>query len=141
MQHGSAGTQRLVAVIGTALASVVAGCGATGPAGTVAQPQFDGGDAAMAASVDGTLAGDADLDGGCIWLEGADGEKSSIVWAFPVFLRAEDMALVDEDGGVLAEVGDRVLLGGGKAQGETIDRCMVSDDLVQTWSLHVEGAE
>lgn len=93
----------------------------------------------MTASIDGTLAGDADLDGGCIWLEGSDGEMSSVVWAFPVFLLTEDMALVDEDGAVRADVGDRVLLGGGNAPGETIDRCMVSDDLVQTWSLHVEG--
>lgn len=98
MQCGTAGTRRLVAVLGATLVSaIVAGCGVTAPAGTVAQPGFDSGDAAMTASIDGILAGDADMDGGCVWLEGADGE--------------------------------------------TIDRCMVSDDLVQTWNVHVEGAE
>lgn len=128
--------QRLVALL---VAVLLAGCG-TAPDGTVAQPQFDGGEDAMTASMDGILAGDADRDGGCVWLEEPDGTVSAIAWAFPVLLRTEDMALVDQDGDVLAEVGDHVRLGGGQAHGETMDRCMVSDRLVQAWTLDVEDA-
>lgn len=92
-----------------AVLMLVAGCGSDAPAGTVAQPRY------------------------------SDGETSSVAWVTPVFLRAEDMALVDEEGDVLANVGDRVSLGGGYASGQSVDRCMVSDDLIHAWSVYVEG--
>lgn len=138
MERGATDSRRRVVAVGAVL-MLVAGCGTDAPAGTVAQPRFDGGDGAMSASFDGTLAGSADHDGGCVWLEHPDGETSAVAWATPVFLRAEDMALVDGEGDVLANMGDRVLLGGGYASGQSVDRCMVSDDLIHAWSVYVEG--
>lgn len=121
-----------------AIAAILAGCGTAAPAGTVEQPGFDGSDGAMTAVVAGTLAGDAERDGGCVWLELPDSQLAAIAWAFPVFLRTDDMVLVDEHAEVLAEVGDRIQLGGGFATGESIDRCMVSDTLVHAWSLNID---
>lgn len=120
---------------------LLVGCTQAAPEGTVAQPQFDGGDGAMTALIDGSLAGDPDREGGCVWLEDPNGDVAAIAWEFPTFLRAEDMTLVDEHGDVLAHMGDRVRLGGGYAHGESVDRCMVSDSLVKAWDLQVLPSE
>lgn len=112
-----------------------AACRGATPEGAVPQPKFDGEEGAMTAAISGTLAGDGSVEGGCVWLVASDGEVASLQWAFPVFLRRSDMALVDREGAMLAEVGDRVDLVGGYATGESLERCMVGEQLIRVWTI------
>lgn len=84
---------------------------------------------------EGTLAGDPDLDGGCVWIETEDGQQA--VW-WPAGFRAgfvEDdggaVELVDPSGAVVARGGDTVYFTGSRSGGtERLERCHVGGDHV-----------
>lgn len=61
------------------------------------------------------LAGDAALDGGCVWLEDAAGKRQSIIWPPGYRVRFHDSGfdLLAADGVVVATAGDTLQLGGG----------------------------
>lgn len=67
------------------------------------------------AGYSGRLAGDAALDGGCVWVEDAAGERHSIIWPPGYRVRFHDAGfdLLAANGGVVATAGDTLLLGGG----------------------------
>lgn len=67
------------------------------------------------AGYSGRLAGDAALDGGCVWVEDAAGERHSIIWPPGYSVRFRDdtgFDLLAANGGVVATAGDTVQLGG-----------------------------
>lgn len=75
------------------------------------------------------LRGDAEVDGGCVWVEGPDGERIPVVWppGFGARFTEAGVELVDEDGAVVAREGDVLEMGGGNnpVSGE---RCMFGED-------------
>lgn len=65
-------------------------------------------------TVTGTLSGDAQLEGGCVWLETVDGNiEPQLPDGYTTM--ADPVALVGPDGGVIAEEGDQVTIVGSPA--------------------------
>lgn len=65
-------------------------------------------------TVTGTLSGDAQLEGGCVWLETVDGNiEPQLPDGYTTM--ADPVALVGPDGGVIAEEGDQVIIVGSPA--------------------------
>lgn len=80
----------------------------------------DGGDAAGTqphddelASITGTFGADAELEGGCAWVE-TDGQRYEVQWpeGYTVDFAADPVTLRGPDGAAVAEVGDSVTVEG-----------------------------
>jgi len=93
---------------------------------------------------DGILVGDAELDGGCVWIETEEGPQA-IRW--PTGFRAGfvddgagEVQLIDASGGVVAHGGDTVYFTASRSGGsERLERCHVGADHV--WYLGTVAAE
>lgn len=77
------------------------------------------------ARISGVLDGDAEVDGGCLWLE-KSGERVSVVWPHGYRARFDPPRLVAPDGTVVATAGDRVRSGGGLVP-TAMPRCDVGE--------------
>lgn len=73
-------------------------------------------------AVTGTLAGDAQLEGGCVWLE-SDGSRYEVLWPEGYTAEADPVAL-RRDGEVVAEAGDQVTVRGEEAT-DVMTTCQV----------------
>lgn len=79
----------------------------TGPSDAASAPAVD----ADGETVTGTLSGDAQLEGGCVWLETVDGNiEPQLPDGYTAM--ADPVALVGPDGEVIAEEGDQVTVVG-----------------------------
>lgn len=67
----------------------------------------------------GTFGGDAQLEGGCAWVDGQDGKRYEVIYPEGWSVHFEPLHLIDPDAEVRAEEGDRIGLDGS-----------VGDDLV-----------
>ena len=69
---------------------------------------------------------------GCFWLISPDGSAQGVVWPYGYAWRDENGAIqiLDEQGTVVAQVGDSIVMGGGAGQGlEEMGRCRGADDV------------
>ena len=112
--------RRTLPLLLVVLALAVTACGAGDDA---AAPPDDTGGASEAGTLIGVLGGDAELEGGCAWIEptgGPDadlGDRVEPLW--PEGHRVEfepDLRLLGPDGEVVAERGDEVVLVGAPAE-------------------------
>jgi hypothetical protein len=71
---------------------------------------------AGATSVTGTLGGDADLEGGCAWVDGEDGTRYEVQYPAGHEVRFDPLELVGPDGDVIAAEGDTVTITGAVAE-------------------------
>lgn len=85
----------------------------------------DGSDA-MTAEISGRLAGDASVDGGCLWLVGSEGQQQAVLW--PAGYRAlyDPARLVGPDGTVVAQEGQEVRASGGFLLAPDMVRCRLN---------------
>jgi hypothetical protein len=102
-----------------ALVLTLAACGGA-PEDTSAQPPAGDGlpaddDADETAegemAIEGTLAGDAQLEGGCVWLETDDG-RYEVMWPEGYRAEADPVRLLAPDGATLARAGDALRVEG-----------------------------
>ena len=70
-----------------------------------------------AADLIGTLGGDPNLEGGCAWIDGEDGERYEVVYPEGWHIETDPLRLLDPNGEVAAEGGDRIGLVGGVGEG------------------------
>lgn len=80
----------------------------TGDDDSDAMPDDDTGDA----EITGALGGDAQLEGGCVWVDGADGERYEVLWPGGWEADADPVELRDPEGQVVAREGDEVTVRG-----------------------------
>ena len=64
------------------------------------------------ADLAGTLGGDAELEGGCAWVLGDDGERYEVIYPDGWQVQANPVQLRDPDGQVVAAEGDPIALMG-----------------------------
>lgn len=92
------------------------------------------------ATITGILRGSGE-DGGCLWLESADGARRAVLWPSGYGARYEPAVLLDEHGQVVAREGDRIEGGGGVYQ-EQAPRCATGDTVVRLRKItHVQTAD
>lgn len=113
------GTEAVSASAAGELASLLAGDGAGGGQTTIA----------------GTLDGDADLEGGCVWLDTADG-RYEVLWPDGWRASADPVALRNPDGDVVARRGDRVEVTGRRAE-DRITTCQ-RGTIFEATEVHVD---
>lgn len=80
------------------------------PLVTGAANSSGGGDALLEGA---TLNGDEAL--GCVWVEGADGARTAVVWPFGFQAFGNPLRIVGPDGQLVAQQGDVLAIGGGSA--------------------------
>lgn len=66
--------------------------------------------------ISGVLGGDAQLEGGCAWVETDDGTRYEVIYPEGYTVETDPLRLVGPDGGVVAEDGDRLELPGEVAE-------------------------
>jgi hypothetical protein len=81
-----------------------------GPAASEEAPSASAG-----TSLTGVLGGDAQLEGGCIWLE-TDQGRIEPMWPAGYTVTTDPVTLLDPQGEPVAEEGDRITVTGGPAQ-------------------------
>ncbi|MFN2484682.1 MAG: hypothetical protein ABR509_07080 [Candidatus Limnocylindria bacterium] len=64
------------------------------------------------ADIIGTLGGDPQLEGGCAWIDAEDGERYEVVYPNGWHVDQDPLRLIDPDGEVAAQAGDRIGLVG-----------------------------
>lgn len=74
----------------------------------------------------GALGGDADLEGGCVWLETADGDRIEVVWPDGYQATADPIELRDATGEVIATDGDVIAVDGTPAN-DRVSTCQIGD--------------
>lgn len=104
---------------------VVAGCAATdtgtsAPTGAASDPTADTGVRS------GTLGGDPQLEGGCVWLETDTGARVEVRWPDGFQASADPPELRDDSGAIVAREGDRLLVRGMVAS-EQVSICQVGE--------------
>lgn len=116
---------KLLAILVTALSLAIAACGtddepADGPGQETTGPD-DG--ASEAGSLIGVLEGDAQLEGGCLWIEPTGGPDADLGDRVEPLLPAgftvefePDLRILDAQGGVVAGRGDEVVIEGRPAE-------------------------
>lgn len=82
-------------------------------------------------STAGSLDGDAELDGGCLWIVEGDGTIITVRWPHRWSAAFDPPRLVDESGHVVAEAGETVVLAGGFSTElpALMDRCIVNREV------------
>lgn len=108
---------RLIYVLGLTIA--LTGCaqattGGASDAGPSPSPQ---------GSVQGVLGGDAELEGGCVWLE-TDTERVEVLWPEGYRADVDPIELRDPAGAVIATEGDRLTVHGEPAT-EQMSSCQI----------------
>jgi hypothetical protein len=111
-----------IAMALAALLVLVAACGAgpgdatTPPPVADDPPAVDGDDEDGEAvegdmTIEGTLGGDAQLEGGCVWLDTDEG-RYEVLWPEGYHAEVDPVRLVGPDGATLAEAGDALRVEG-----------------------------
>ena len=102
-----------------------AGTGAEGTAGAGEAASEAGGDAQPQDEVEltGTLRGDADLEGGCAWVD-TDAGPFEVLWPQGYDVEFPDGDLVGPDGEVVASTGDTISVTGTEAA-DRVSICQV----------------
>ena len=72
----------------------------------------------------GTFGGDAQLEGGCAWVDGEDGKRYEVIYPEGWSVHFEPLHLIDPGGEVRAEEGDRIGLAG-SVGGDLVSICQV----------------
>ncbi len=109
---------------------LTAGCAADLSADVRPVPTHGGdGRSSDAALIEGRLAGDAGVDGGCLWLETADGPLA-VWWPAGHAARFDPAELVGPGGQLVAREGELVTAGGGYGAHEGMARCRLGQDEV-----------
>jgi len=65
-------------------------------------------------SITGTLGGDAELEGGCAWVQ-TPSERFEVLYPDGYSVTLEPLRLTDPDGGLVAEEGDTLTIRGARA--------------------------
>lgn len=86
------------------------------------------------ARITGVLQGDASE--GCLWLEGPDGERTSVLWPPGYAAMFDPVRLVGPEGDVVANGGDQLQAGGGLYR-EEIPRCQYGDTVARVRGITV----
>lgn len=129
-----------------AVALLLAACGGTdeptadgrSPVGsepTSAGPPADAGEADLS----GTLGGDAQLEGGCAWLETESEGRVEPRWPEGYRIEFEPVRLVGPGGEVIAEEGDTVAVNG-RIAGDVMTICQVGPVFEVTEVVTVDGS-
>lgn len=109
-----------------ALLLLLGACAASPAAVTTATPAPD--DAASTAPapqrLTGVLAGDPRLEGGCVWLETAGGDRVEVLWPDGYEASTEPLELRDPSGKVIATDGDEVTITGAPAA-DAVSVCQI----------------
>lgn len=121
-------------IVTLALAALLAGCGASTDApganadatATVApSPQAPASPSPAMQELTGTLGGDAELEGGCVWLETGDG-RIEVLWPEGWTVGTDPVELRDPDGQVVAGDGDAVEVTAAPAP-DLVSTCQVGE--------------
>lgn len=72
----------------------------------------DGGDATAGGRITGTLGGDAELEGGCAWVEAEDGTRYEVAYPDGYEVARDGSELRGPDGEVIARAGDEITVVG-----------------------------
>jgi hypothetical protein len=99
------------------VAPVLAGCPGPTEEGPVTAPEPE------PADLEGTLGGDADLEGGCAWLD-VDDERYEVFWPEGYEVAFDPVRLLGPDGETVAEEGEVVRVRGEVAE-DVVTICMV----------------
>lgn len=105
-----------------ALTAVLAGCGASAADPEPTPRELVTPSAATQALV-GTLGGDAQLEGGCVWLDTDDG-RIEVLWPEGWTVGTDPVELRNPDGEVVAGAGDEVRVDASPAR-EMVSTCQV----------------
>ncbi|MBW3665621.1 MAG: hypothetical protein KY469_21205 [Actinobacteria bacterium] len=126
------------AVLIVAVAVLLAACGGTSePTARDTSPAQDGSPTSSSeAAFTGSLGGDAQLEGGCAWLETETEGRVEPRWPDGYRVAFEPVRLLGPDGEVVAEEGDTVTVRGAIA-GDVMTICQVGPVLRVT---QVEGS-
>lgn len=117
-----------------ALVLLLAGCAssasapagdASGPASDPASPHGSAAPSAAAEALVGVLRGDAQLEGGCVWLDTARG-RIEVIWPDGYAATADPVRLTDPSGDVVARAGDEVRIEGSHAP-DLVSTCQVGE--------------
>ncbi len=99
------------------------------------QPSADPSEDASGTTLVGTFGGDPDLEGGCAWVEAADGSRYEVEYPAGYEVRFDPLELVGPDGEVMAGEGDQVRLTGA-VDPDLMSFCQIGEIFVAT---SVEG--
>lgn len=125
----------------TFLSALLAACG--GGTGPTADGRSPDGDATTAegreAAFTGTLGGDAQLEGGCAWLETEEEGRVEPRWPDGYRVEFDPVRLLGPDGDVVAEEGDTVAVDG-EIAGDVMTICQVGPVLEVTEVVDVRGS-
>ena len=102
-------------------AIVLTGCAPAAGGPTSASPSATVG----GATLEGVLAGDADLEGGCAWLD-TGGRRMEVLWPAGYRVTAPPVELRDPTGAVVAGDGDRLRVRGNPAA-DQVSTCQVGE--------------
>ena len=80
-----------------------------------------------AALIQGRLEGDANVDGGCLWLETERGPQA-VLWPAGYSARFDPAQLVGPTGEIVATTGDLITATGGYSSAEGMTRCRLGQD-------------
>jgi|GEM_PF-4250492 len=99
---------RVLTMLGLLLA-LLAGCGAAeedaaGGAPTPTRPPVE----PAGTEIRGALGGDAQLEGGCAWVETDDGTRHEVLYPEGYTVEFDPLRLLGPDGEVIAQEGDRI---------------------------------
>lgn len=110
----------------TALLLLLGACAASPGAVTTATPRPDAATSTAPAQqrLTGVLGGDSQLEGGCVWLETAGGERVEVLWPDGYEASADPLELRDASGTLVATGGDEVTITGAPA-GDAVSVCQV----------------
>jgi ABC-type glycerol-3-phosphate transport system substrate-binding protein len=97
----------------TVVAVLLAACGG-GDDGSVAPPTDEPAPAPGEVAITGAFGGDAQLEGGCAWLETAQG-RYEVIYPEGYEVQYEPLQLVGPNGEVVASAGDRLTVTGVEA--------------------------
>lgn len=76
--------------------------------------------------ITGTLGGDAQLEGGCAWLDAGDGTRYEVLYPDGYRIQFDPVQLVDPDGEVVASEGDTLTVRG-EARKDMASICQVGE--------------
>lgn len=132
-------SRMLVIAVALALATALVGCGDAIEISSPTEDDVEGepipvepdegiGDGAgppgEAQEITGTFGGDAELEGGCVWLDGDDGTRYEVQWPEGYEPAFDPVSLIGPDGEVVAEAGDELTVRG-SADPDMMSFCQV----------------